>query len=66
LQLVEGVLGIGPVAVELPDRLQRVVQVGDQRTCMRPPSVSTTRGCEGSSPPPRRAASALRLASPIG
>ena len=35
-----------------------------RRTCMRPPNVSTTCGSEGCSPPPRRSASALRLASP--
>jgi hypothetical protein len=37
-----------------------------QRTCMRPPSVSTTRGVWPASPASRRTASALRLDSPIG
>ena len=37
LQLVERVLGIGPVTVELPDRLQRVGHIGDEHGVLPEP-----------------------------
>ena len=47
LQLVKGVLRIGPVTVELPDRLQRVSHVGDQhRVLLQPLTLVHARSCQ--------------------